>query len=174
MSPNDAISVLNYFRQLAQRRDQPLDSVLKGLVPLFQADGIGLCDIESGSADLVFPAEFPRDYPWQTDDDLLNRLRASLAAEVHQDDTGNWLISPAGESQLFWAFRAAKRGWTEMDQLAWTLAGQMLARWQAQADPSADPLRRRLEHSAIIPGRLGSADEELRGTCNCRRNSARR
>jgi signal transduction histidine kinase len=161
MNANDASSVLNYFRQLAESRENCApNAVMEGLAQLFGADEIGVNGIEAACADWIFPpTQAPRKhYPWHVDANLLSRLRTSLSAETHHDEAGNWLIGLAwepvgGEGHLIWAYRSAKSVFTEADKWSWMCACQALVRWRMQTAGAA-PVQRRLEQAAAVTGRL--------------------
>ena len=155
MQSNDAAAVLDYFRQLAQAQERPtLDTVAQGLAQLFDADEIGLSGIQADAPNQVFPpaAACLKPYSWQTDADLLKRIRASIGALPHLDDSGVWLISGVDETQLAWVRRARQRAFSDTEQWTWMLASQTLIRWRAQSTPAL--LNRRLEEAAVVTGRL--------------------
>lgn len=162
MKNKDAHSVMDYFRQLAESREnRPFDSVLGDLAKLFAADAIGVSGIEPAPTDSVFCSAktLPRQLPWQLHAGMLPRLRASASAEIHRDDSGAWLISlvwdPAnGEPQLVWALRTGMRDWADADNWSWMFASQALVRRRM---PTANPSmqgQRRLELAAQVTGRL--------------------
>jgi signal transduction histidine kinase/CheY-like chemotaxis protein len=157
MNSIEVTAVLDYFRQLAEKRERPsVDVVLRGLVQVFDADEIGVIGMDAASPEFVFPptrgARAP--YPWQTKADLLKCIRLSLCAETHQDEAGNWLVSMVDETQLAWAHRPASRGWNDADKWSWMFASQALLRWQKQSAGVAAPVQRRLEQAAVVTGRL--------------------
>ena len=157
MNAIELTAVLEFFRQLAEKRERAsLDVVLHQLAQIFCVDEIGVIGMDTTSAEFVYPHRKGSltPYPWQTNADLLKRIRVSLSAEMHQDRAGNWLVSMVGESQLAWAHRPANHGWRDADKWSWMFASQALLRWQTQAAGSATPFQRRLEHAAVVTGRL--------------------
>ena len=155
MHSNDPAAVLDYFRQLAQGQESPtLDTVAQGLAQLFDADEIGLSGMQTHSPNQIFPpaTAYPKQYPWQTDADLLQRIRASICALPFQDDSGAWLISGLDETQLAWVRRAGQRGFGDMEPWTWMFASQALIRWRSQSEAAA--LNRGLEAAAVVTGRL--------------------
>ncbi len=154
MNSIDARSVLDYFRELEERRESTaFDTVLDGLLQIFAADEIGLSAMD-GNGTKAASASQKASYPWQIDPQLLERIQASPCAKVHQEDSGAWLVSVVernGSSYLAWAQRTAAQPWRDADRWPWFFASQALVRWRR---PETSTVTQRLEQAAVVTGRL--------------------
>lgn len=166
MTNPDVPPILTYLPQLAEANSTlPVDSVLQQLANFYDADGIGVTSLTGFLPDRVWyadPTKKPETLPWRGDAGFVNRLRTILAAEAHQNGSGEWLIGLAweprdGEAHGVWLHRTTPQGWREADRKLWPIVAQTLVRWLAlHAEPTASAarLRRSLEETALVTSRL--------------------
>src|ERR1700733_12802693 len=97
MTTNDCPPVLRYLHELGTMPERPpVEAVLRKVADYFDASGMGL-SIVNGTASHVVRApmdtKYPDKSPWHSDAGFVKRLRTTLGALVHEDETGEWLVS---------------------------------------------------------------------------------
>jgi len=163
-----AHAALAFVQKLLQdqtSRDQPLADLLHELSDVFAAREAGLAASPPDAPIVQQHANVNGNsrLPWYDDATLWTRVRTSASAQVVEAEGGTWLLTavwlPHGEPGLLWLDGTPTRFWTPGEQAAFSLAGLALGRLLSlrggwlRADERA-ALQRRMEHLALVTGRL--------------------
>jgi signal transduction histidine kinase/CheY-like chemotaxis protein len=176
-------------RLLSRAASSPgLDLVASELAAAFSVDAAGMADLDSGLPLIVHHDDtdaFPDVCPWESDAELLARLRGTPDAVTISRSTYAFLVvavsPPAGGSWLLWIGDSARTDWTAAEKSALALIAQVISRhltdggeldrWAQQLERRvrqqnmelAATLARRLAHDFgnVLTGILGFAELAL-------------
>jgi signal transduction histidine kinase/ActR/RegA family two-component response regulator len=123
-------------RLLLQATSSPgLDTVVGELAAAYAVSAAGMADHQSGLALVLHradPAAFPEACPWESDPELLARIRGAADAVTVSREAYSFLVvavsPPGGGGWLLWIGDSSRANWTAPEKSALVLIAQVISR----------------------------------------------